>query len=432
MTTSPHPFSVDASPGETRQWHDTHYRTTTPEESPGKWEQFENVPDPYNSNTMSGHVNRRSGDEYGTLIVTHVNGEPAPQRIAGTPKASYPYSHYREWLLRSADSIQTYIKYDGTSICQYSYADAQDRRYTSFKLRARPFIPPRFETLLARTLDRYPAVAGLKLEEGEALLYELYGSHNPILIQYDTAIDLVALCRREPNAGDLIPADPGDPVFAQLDCPLAQPTPAASWLNIRAEYISRQTLHSSNLVQTEFDGEKMFRGEEGEMLYATFPDGDRSLPGAFTRMIKLKPPEIEEVHQALQHVPRAELEATVRNIFEAADDPTINDFVMLLSEEWEDDQIRRSMDTAERVLAETLTRHRFQEGVLNTYFEHFTPDDLHQKRREVMTAMGKVYHRVDMQRVFAVLAERMLPPPDQKSKQTRRRAAKDRKVTSIR
>ena len=176
----------------------------------------------------------------------------------------------------------------------------------------------------------------------------------------------------------------------------------------------------------------MFRGEEGEMLYATFPDGDRSLPGAFTRMIKLKPPEIEEVHQTLQHVPRTELEATVRNIFEAADDPTINDFVMLLSEEWEDDQIRRSMDTAERVLAETLTRHRFQEGVLNTYFEHFTPDDLHQKRREVMTAMGKVYPRGEMQRVFAVLAERMLPPPDQRRKQTRRRAAKERKVTSIR
>ena len=32
------------------------------------------------------------------------------------------------------------------------------------------------------------------------------------------------------------------------------------------------------------------------MLYVRFPDGARSRPGAFTRLIKPKPPEIEEIH----------------------------------------------------------------------------------------------------------------------------------------
>ena len=134
------------------------------------------------------------------------------------------------------------------------------------------------------------------------------------------------------------------------------------------------------------------------MLYATFPNDDRSLPGTFTRLIKLKPPEIEEIHQALDHVPRTELEATARNIFESADNPTITgDLVMLLSEEWTDDQIAKSMDTAERVLADTIERHEFQEGVLQTYLEHFAPADLAYERRTVMGKLGTLYPRRDMQ-----------------------------------
>ena len=403
--------SQDAHQNEIRQWHDTHYRTTTPQESAGKWDRFDDIPDPYNEgNTMSGFVNRRSGDEYGTLVVTHVNGQPAPQRIAGTPKASYPYSHHRDWLLLSAQDIKSFIKYDGTSVCQYSYQDAAGRRFTSFKLRTRPFIPPRFQVLLDRTLGRYPAVADLKLKENEAILYELYGAHNPILIQYDIEIDLVALCRRDPQTKDLVPADPKDPVFAKLDCPLAERTPGADWLDIRSEYVSRQTLYSQALVETELDGEKMFHGEEGEMLYVTFPPGDRELPGPFTRLIKLKPPEIEEVHQALDHVPRKELEATARNIFEAADNPTLTDFIMMLSEEWSDDQISRSMETAERVLEETLVRHRYQEEVLGTYLEHFVPEDFHKDRRNVMRTLSGLFHRKDMQRVFSILSVRIPPP----------------------
>ena len=401
-------YSSNAHSNEILQWHDTHYRTTTPSDSPGKWDHFEDVPDPYNPpNTMTGYVNRRSGDEYGTLMVTHVNGRPAPQRIAGTPKASYPYSHHRDWLLHDTHSICSFIKYDGTSICQYSYADADDQRYTTFKLRTRPFIPPRFQILLDTTLANYPAVAQLLLTENEAILYELYGSHNPLLIQYDTQIDLVALCRRDPATGDLIPADPSDLAFARLDCPLAQPTPNAPWSNIKMEYIARQAFHSNHLVETEVAGEKMFQGEEGEMLYVTFPDGARTAPGLFTRMIKLKPPEIEEIHQALDHVPRTELEATARNIFEASDDPTLTDFIMLLSEEWDDDQIARSMETVERVLQETLEHHRYQEQVFQTFTTHFEPQDFLADRANVMRTMSQHFHRSDMGRVFAILAARM-------------------------
>ncbi len=406
-------------PHDVRVWHDNHYRRTGPETRPGWWQRFEDAEDPYNpGNTLSGCVQRAGGDEYGSLSITHVNGRPAPQRIIATPKAAYPYRPDRAWLLNRADSIQSYVKYDGTNICQYAYQDADGNTFTSFKLRTRPFVPPRFQNLLNRCLTRYPAVARLQLRPGEAMLYELYGKHNPMLIEYDEEIELRALCRRNPETGDIETPNPAAPAFARLDCPLAEPESEGIWRNIQEEYVRRQTVHSRSL--TEFragNGEKMFRGGgEGEMLYVAFPDGDRTEPGPFTRLIKLKPPQIEEIHQALDHVPRQELEATVRNVFEASDAPGITDFVELLAEEWSGEQISRSWETAERVLAEALEKREMEDGIIRSFREHFRPSDFFQDSAAVMRRLSQEYPRQQMSRVYSALAARLpyeeedLPP----------------------
>ena len=102
-------------------------------------------------------MQRVGGDEYGCLVITRVNGLPAPQRILATPKTSYPYRKDRAWLMRRARKVLSFLKYDGTNICQYAYHDAHGNEFTSFKLRLRPFVPPRFLPMLERTLERYPA-----------------------------------------------------------------------------------------------------------------------------------------------------------------------------------------------------------------------------------------------------------------------------------
>ena len=148
----------EGSQHDTRVWHDNHYRSTDPEQKPNAWDYFVNVDDPYNpGNHVTGYVQRVGGDEYGTLILSHVNGALVPQRILATPKTSYPYRRDQTWLLGEVEYIQGFLKYDGTNICQYSYEDANGTRYTTFKLRTRPFVPPRFATLLNRTLAKYPA-----------------------------------------------------------------------------------------------------------------------------------------------------------------------------------------------------------------------------------------------------------------------------------
>ena len=309
--------------------------------------------------------------------------------------------------MRRAQRVLSFLKYDGTNICQYAYHDAHGDEFTSFKLRLRPFVPPRFLPMLERTLERYPGVKNLKLAQGETMVYELYGRNNPMLIRYTEDIELRSLFRRNPEDGDIEPASADDPNFARLDCPLAEETAPGDWRNSREEYLRRQLQHSGNLVPVTSEGETTFQGNEGEMLYVRFAGRERSQPGDFTRMIKLKPPEIEEIHQASDFVPKAELEATVRNIFEAADEPNITDFVMLLSEEWSDSQISRSMETAERVLAAALRNRAFQDAVLEKFLAEFQPTQFQSEKRTVMRHLSEHFSRNDMKRVYSTLAERL-------------------------
>ena len=391
-----------------RVWHNIHYATSTPETKPNAWMAFHNQQDPYNpDNFLTGWVQMTGGNEYGTLQIASVNERPVPQRILTTPKTAYPYRRDRAWLLQSAASIRSAPKYDGTNICQYSYRDADGNRFTSFKLRTRPFVAPFFRVLLDRTLRNYPNVAELKLQDHEAMLYELYGRQNHLLIEYPHDIDLMALCRRNPEDGDMQPADPDDPMFNRLDCPIALLSPPSQWLDIRAEYQRRQTFHSANLTETKVDGERAFRGHEGEMLYVTFSDGSRDLPGPFTRLIKLKPPEIEEIHQSSDHVPKEEIQATARNLWETDDHPELRHLITLLQEDWSDDQIKRSTETITAVLTEVLQKRQYEDEILETFHHNFEDQDFRTDRPAVMRRLANLLPRSAMQQAYTILDRRI-------------------------
>lgn len=397
-----------AHENEVKAWHDTHYSHTSPETKRSAWQRFENLQDPYNTdNFLTGWVQMTGGDEYGSLVIEEVNELPASQRIPATPKTSYPYRRDRSWLLNSAEWIRSSLKYDGTNICQYSYEDTEGRRFVTFKLRTRPFVPARFRVMLDHALRRYPATASLQPEPGESMIYELYGRQNPMLIIYPQGIELTALCRRNPETGDMEPADRTNPAFGRLDCPVAEATPAAGWENIRQEYLRRQGEYSRGLTATEVNGEKTFHGHEGEMLYVHFRDGSRTKPGSFTRLIKLKPVEIEEIHQALDHVPKEEIEATVRNVWEVSDTPGLNHLVALLSEDWSEDQIRRSMDTIQRALDEAVERREYEEEILMAFHSEFTADQFRNDRAAVMRELSGKYPKSAMQRIYGILDARL-------------------------
>ncbi len=389
-------------PTSTKIWHDIHFRHTTPESHPKLWRPFMDI-DPLNpDNKVAGQIQIVGGDEYGALSITQVNDRPAPQFIKVTPKAAYPFHKDGSWVLYDAQEVESYLKLDGTNICQYGYRDADGRPFTTFKLRTRPFMSPYFLNLLEEALTRYPQVREHQLQPGEALAYELYGYENRMLIRYAEAINLALLFGRD-AAGNILAPHPDHPRFAGLDCPIAERRPISLSDDLSQAYRQRQQEISSRLVRLE---DEYFEGEEGEMLYVRFADGAREQPGSFTRLIKLKPPEIEEIHWASDHVPREELVVVARNVFEVSDTPDVADMVQLLAEEWSDDQISRSLETIERVLAEAKERRAFQEEVLAVYAQLHAPDAFRTDRAGVMREMSRRFPRAAMSKVYSVLVER--------------------------
>ena len=390
------------TPAATRVWHDLHYRHTEPSTHPRMWRPFIEV-DPFNPpNRVAGHIQFIGGDEYGALSITHVNDRPAPQFIKVTPKAAYPFHKDGSWVLHDAQEVSAFEKIDGTNICQYGYHDADGRPFTSFKLRTRPYISPHFLNLLERALEPYPGVRQRKLQPGEAAVYELFGYQNRLLIRYDAPIDLALLFGRNAQ-GELVAPNEAEYLFAGLDCPVAERHPFVLSADLAGAYRERQQEISSRLVRLD---DEYFQGEEGEMLYVRFADGAREQPGSFTRLIKLKPPEIEEIHWALDHVPKEEAAAVARNVFEVSETPQLEDMVQLLAEEWSDEQIRRSLDTIERVLREAVERRAFQEEVLAVYAQLHGPEDFRQDRAGVMRSMSQRFSRSLMNKIYSVLVER--------------------------
>ena len=148
------------------------------------------------------------------------------------------------------------------------------------------------------------------------------------------------------------------------------------------------------------------------MLYATFADGSRTEPGEFTRLIKLKPSQIEEIHWASGHITRQELEAVSRNVFELSDTPTEQDMIQLLAEDWSDRQIQNSIETIQKVLASTLEKREYQDQVLWVYQENYSPGDFRENPKEVMRSLSQYFSRKDMNKVYTTLVERGLAGPE--------------------
>ena len=391
----------------TRTWHDNHFEHTTMESHPNRWRHFIQT-DPFNpQNQLEGGIQMQGGEEYGALDIREVNGRPAPQFITVMPKTTYPFFKDGSWVLHDVLDLQAYTKLDGTNICQFGYHDADGREFTSFKVRVRPFMAPHFINLMEPVLRNYPGVREKKLWPGEAIMYELYGHDNPMLIRYPHPIDLALLFARD-HTGRIVTLQEDHHIFEGLDCPRAPHRPIGDITDIQAEYRRRQEEITGELVKIT---DEQFDGQEGEMLYAAFPEGSRSQPGNFTRLIKLKAHQIEEVHWAKDHIDRKELEATARNVFELTGNPTEQDLIQLLAEDWNESQIEKSLETIRRVLADALERRTYQERVMKVYREHHGPEDFQQDPRAVMRSLSQHFSRHDMNKVYSTLVERGLADP---------------------
>ena len=149
----------------------------------------------------------------------------------------------------------------------------------------------------------------------------------------------------------------------------------------------------------------------GDRRERCYTPRSRTAPGGFTRLVKLKAHQIEEIHWAKDHISKEEIQATARNTFELADNPGEQEIIQLLAEDWSEKQIERSMETIQRVLRETVDHRRYQDRVLRLYHESHSPNDFRDDPSAVMRSLSRHFGRKEMSQVYSALVERGLASP---------------------
>lgn len=158
--------------------------------------------DPYNeiNKSVVGVICRQSDHRYGALVIFTVNGrETTQQVIYCTPKLHYPFSSNpetgeRKYHWPDFTDVEIYEKLDGTSICAYSYADADGKRYVTFKTRLTPVLGQSkfgdFKGLWDEVLAKNPNIrCPVPVATGDwTYIFELYGYKNLILVLYKEPI----------------------------------------------------------------------------------------------------------------------------------------------------------------------------------------------------------------------------------------------------
>ena len=391
-----------------QSWNDGFYAHTTPEDHPNRWKRFIEL-DMYNDgpdgspNRLEGYRQMVGGNEYGSLIIETVNGQPAPQYIICTPKLSYPFNKHGHWIMSGEERIWSYSKLDGSNIFQYVYRDANGTEYTTFKLRTRSGVSARFQLLLDEALKAVPDVRDAKLPYGTGFGYELYGYKNPHIIVYKEPIALALLFARKDG---LILGPHDDPdLFASMNCPIAE-YHEWSGQDVEEEYRRRQEVYTKELTLTDPELE-YYTGSEGEAMYVQFSDGNG---GSFTRILKLKNHVIENIHWRSDRVAGEEIKATARNMWEVDDNPTVDDLKMLLAEDWTDLQIATSAETIQRIYDEVMERRAWQDNILDTFYQVSNVEEWVSNPGNSMRALSATgkFNRSDMTRIFGALRERVL------------------------
>src|SRR3990167_843694 len=299
------------------------------------WSPF-GLSDTFNpKNYLEGYLYNTHGGEYGNLIIERVNGKKNIQYIVGTPKLHYPFDNAGRWIFPPSNKILRYRKYDGTNITLYSYTDGKSE-FLTYKLRIQPFLRNSkwgpFLDMWQELLKRYPGIPNLHRTLKFTISFEMWGARNLHLIKYSEDLECSLLFLRS-NDGFIMP-----PLIPIQGMPVAE---------LKGE-ITADWVHNYKKAQQEIDnrlqkvGEEHFSGDEGEVWYCQLKNNPSSwVP------LKCKPAQIEQIHWAQNTLNKFVIKATALNAFESSEDPSVEDVIRLLKEEFEDEVIFRMNDVIE-------------------------------------------------------------------------------------
>lgn len=159
-------------------------------------------------NVIEGYFSKEPNKYLGSFIITRINDEPTNQFIQSMPKIHF-YNN-EEDICSTAKSL-CYEKLDGTCLIVYPLKDADGNIIEIIpKTRNRVVADGKFMELFAK-IDKEPIRKYYSRNDG-ILLFELYGTLNPHLIQYEKDIDIRLIAVYEDSR-----FKPANPLFEKPD-----------------------------------------------------------------------------------------------------------------------------------------------------------------------------------------------------------------------
>ncbi len=359
--------------------------------------------DPYNpENVVRGFIRRSASSHYGSLFITHVNGEPVPQVVASAPKQHYPFDTKGRWDWPDHDRIEIYEKLDGTCIIGYAYKDGEGNRFVTYKTRLRPFLGSgkfgNFKNLWDEMLERYPGIHDMIMEcEGWNFMFELYGKRNHILVVYDVSLDTrMIFARRTWGDYGVEPLSLWCEIMGFYEVPHLQPLdvlpPGLTDVELQDAYLAAQRVLGEQAIEVDIpEGSTSLTGAlegimEGQVWYL--------VKGAAIQR-KCKPEQILDYHwkkvdrDGKPRIPFHSIYVTVINALEQTDDIDYTLVRDLLLEEFDEDMVERARGTIEKIIREVIFERRQTIEIIDAYKEmRGNGLNIMEQRGPVMQAMA--------------------------------------------
>ena len=344
------------------------------------------VQDHFNhNNKISGFLCRVPTKFYGALLITEINNKWQPQLIYCTPKLHYPFDANENWHFPKARKIIAYEKYDGTNICAYVYFDG-DTPYQTFKTRQTVIVQDSdmvpFKSLLMEVLDR-KATWEYWMKTKRNLSFELYGSKNPHLIQYENPISLAFLFSIDKN-GEIFA-----PTVGSWSGEIAK-----SFGEIDGNYVETYKWHQQedeSKLKKQDNG--MYDGAEGRVWYLL-------TEGMKWVMLKCKPETIEKIHWSVGGIGENVITATAINAIESGP-LTVEAVKILLLEEFTESQVEKSLIRIENVIKRVIENIQFRDKVLAVY--DVNGISIKENKAAAMRALSSSFPKCKMGHVYAAI-----------------------------
>lgn len=347
------------------------------------------VLDPFGKKRIKGFLCRQSDHRYGSMVIISVNNDPCLQIIWGTPKQEYPFDKNGNFHWPDISQLEAWDKLDGTNILAYWYKH-KNIKHLTFKTRLSPVLADikygSFYSMWIEYCKENPWVFDIIYNNQDYnLSFEIFGSRNPITIEYDFPLEVNLLfgIRRSDHA-----VRPPSQLEIGDDTKLPKRTAILDKKDLTKLY--------EDLKQTMSEDNKYSLQAEGKVLYAFCNQPS-------WRQFKCKPDEILQIHWAHIGIPKRELWNTAINAFENGD-ATLDDFMLLLKEEYTNQQIGKSETRINKTFKEARY-HIEMVRRINTIWAIAKEKgfDITKDKAETFRFMSNYFDKKEMKKVGSVI-----------------------------